>query len=125
MKKVIIDTNALMAMVEFKIDLFAEVEKACDFKYEIMVLEGTIKELQQIQAEQRSKFKRAATLMLAVLKAKKVLVITAAKNVVVDDELVQQSRQGALVLTQDRELKKRLSRPYLTIRQKRIVVLVE
>ena|SRR3989338_7601060 len=125
MKKVIIDTNALMAMVEFKIDLFAELEKTCDFKYEIMVLEGTIRELQQIQQEQRSRFKRAAALMLAVLKAKKVPVITAAGDSFVDDELVQQSRQGVLVLTQDRELKRRLSRPYLTIRQKRIVVLVE
>ncbi len=125
MKKIIIDTNALMSMVEFKTDLFAALENACDFKYEVMVLEGTLHELQKIQQEQRGKFKRAAALVLAVLKAKRIPVIPEAENYFVDDVLVQQSREGALVLTQDRGLKRKLTRPYLTFRQKKRIIMVK
>ncbi len=46
-------------------------------------------------------------------------------NVIVDDNLVYESGQGNLILTQDRDLKKRLQRPFLTIRQKKFIVMLE
>ena len=81
MKKIIIDTNALMAIVEFKIDLFSELEKTCDFNYNLFILSGTIDELNKIMDEQRGKYKRAAQLALAILKTKKVEVIKSEGNV--------------------------------------------
>lgn len=123
MKTIIIDTNALMAVSEFGIDLFREIEKACLFSYQLAVLTGTIQELEKIKEEQRGKFKVAAKLGLLLVEKLKIKQIPSSE--LVDDELVKHSGQGDIVLTQDQELKKRLTKPYLTIRQKKWIVLVE
>ena len=73
--------------------------------------------------EQRQKFKRAAKLALAIVKAKGIKKIASSNYV--DDVLVELSKKGDLILTQDIELKKRLTKPYLTIRQKKRVVLMK
>jgi rRNA-processing protein FCF1 len=121
MKKIILDTNALMAVAEFKIDIFTALEDL-DFKYELFVLDGVIEELRKIIMEQRGKYKRAATLALALIGAKGIGKIKSTGNV--DDLLIAYSKKGYLVLTQDKELKLRLEEPYLTIRQKRKVIVV-
>jgi len=123
MKKIIIDTNALMAIGELKIDLFTEIDSICHFKYKLYVLQGSIDELKMIMKDQRGKFKRSAALALSLLKAKKVDILPSEGDV--DDVLAVLSHQGALVLTQDRQLKRRLMKPYLTIRQKKKVVMIE
>jgi len=123
MKKIILDTNALMAIAEFKLDIFTELEKCCDFKYKLFVLDGTVDELNKIIEKQRGKYKQAAKLALALLKAKDVEIIKSFGNV--DDLLVAYSEQDYLILTQDIGLKKRLKKPYMTIRQKRKVILVK
>ena len=122
MKQVIIDTNAWMAIAEFKLDIFAALERDCDFSYKTAVLQGTINELQKIVSEQRAKFRQAALLSLGIIKATKVKVLPELENV--DDALVVHSHQGSLVLTQDAALKKRLKRPYLTIRQKKRIIVI-
>ena len=120
--KIIIDTNALMAIAEFKIDIFRELEKLCDFKYNLFIISGTLKELEKIKKEQREKYKRFAKLALALIKFKKVGIIHTGGNV--DERLIEYSRQGDLIVTQDLELKKKLTKPYLTIRQKKKVRVV-
>ncbi len=122
MKKIILDTNALMAIAEFKIDLFSELESTGDFPFQIAVLQGTIDELHRIQQEQRGKYKRAVQLVLSILKAKNILILPDQGDV--DEILAGYSKKGILVLTQDLGLKKRLTKPYLTIRQKKKVVMV-
>jgi len=112
-----------MAVGEQKLDLFLEIEKSCLFPYKLAVLSGTIDELKRIQLEQRGKYKIAAAIALKLLEIKKVQVIPSTDFV--DDELVGHSHQGRLVLTQDKELKKHLKKPYLTIRQGKKVLLVE
>ncbi len=125
MKKIIIDTNALMAMAEFKLDLFRALEEACDFPFRIYVLSGTLNELKGIKTQQRLKFKMRAQLALSLLEFKKIRTIEEKGEAgKVDDLLVAHSREGNLILTQDRELKRRLKKPYLTIRQRKRVVLV-
>ncbi len=123
MKKIILDTNSLMAIAEFKIDLFSELETVCDFSYDLFVLSGTIKELNKIMEEQRQKYKRAAKLALGMIKVKGIKKIVSSGYV--DDLLVKHSQQGDLILTQDVELKKRLTKPYLTIRQKKKIIVVD
>ena len=122
MKRVIIDTNALMAIADLKLNLFTEINATLDFPYQLFVLEGTIDELNKIIKEQRGKYKRAAKLILAILKAKNIGVIK--EKGYVDHILVEHSKLGDLILTQDIILKKKLTKPYLTIRQKKKVILV-
>ena len=123
MKKIILDTNAVMAISEFKLDLFAELDKVCDFVYQVFVLQGTLDELEKIKQEQRARFREGARLGLSILKAKGVHIILATGDV--DGLLVERSKRGDLVLTQDVLLKRRLQKPYLTIRQKKKVILVQ
>ena len=122
MKQVIIDTNAWMAITEFKLDIFTALERDCDFSYKAVTLAGVIEELQKVVSEQRAKFRQAALLALGIIKVKKILVLPELGDV--DDLLVEHSKKGDLVLTQDAQLKKRLKRPYLTIRQKKRIILV-
>lgn len=122
MKQVIIDTNAWMAITEFKLDIFAVLERDCNFRYEVVVLQGIVDELRKIVSEQRSKFRQAALLALGVIETKKIEVLPGLGEV--DDLLVEHSKKGDLVLTQDAALKKKLNKPYLTIRQKKKIMMV-
>lgn len=124
MKRIIIDTNALMALVQFKVDIFEELKRYCDFKYEVAVLKGSIDELKKIARKDNSKESRAAKLLLQLIKSKKLIVMLHPERPV-DDLLVNYSKRGYLVLTQDIPLKKRLTRPYLTLRQKKRVIMVK
>ena len=123
MKNIILDTNALMAIAEFKIDLFSELESVCDFTYEIFILSGTIKEMKKIMEEQRGKYKAAAKLALGIIRVKGIKQIESTGYV--DDVLVDYSKKDYLILTQDAALKKRLAKPYLTIRQKKRIIIVK
>ena len=122
MKLIIIDTNAWMAITEFRLDIFTALERDCDFSFKVVVLQGIVEELEKIISEQRGKFRQAALLALGILKVKKIKILPEAGNV--DDLLVQHSKEGDLVLTQDAALKKRLKRPYLTIRQNKRILIV-
>ncbi len=121
MKRVILDTNALMAISEFKLDVFSAVERAVEGAHSLCVLEGTVIELQRIETEQRGKYRLGAKLALQLLTQKKVKVLPSEGNV--DDQLAAYSAKGALILTQDAALKKRLTKPYLTIRAKKNVII--
>ncbi len=122
MKQVIIDTNAWMAITEFRLDIFAALERDCDFPYKVAVLQGTIDELRKIISEQRAKFRQAALVALGIIEAKNIKIIPEVGDV--DELLVEHSTQGDLILTQDAALKKRLKKPFLTIRQKKKIIVV-
>ena len=122
MKQIIIDTNAWMAITDFKLDIFTAIERDCNFPYKIVVPEGVIEELRKIVSEQRGRFRQAALLAIGIIQAKKVKVIPRLEPLKVDDLLVEHSKKGDLVLTQDAALKKRLKKPYLTIRQKKKII---
>ncbi len=128
MKTVLLDTNALMAVGEFHLDIFSALREACDFPYTVAVLQGTVQELQGIAGTQRGKYSRAAKLALQLLQKHKVQVqehmLPEGEATSVDKVLAELSRMGMLVLTQDKALKKKLKKPYLIIRQKKRVVLV-
>ena len=79
-----------------------------------------MEELKQIKKQQRGRFRKSAVLALQLLSRVPIL----PSQGKVDDELVRLSQQGNLIITQDRTLKKRLSPPYLTIRQKKKLMLV-
>ena len=75
MKRIILDTNFLLIPAQFKVDIFSEIQRIADFKYQLYILDKTITELKKIQKEQRGKHKRAAKLGLDLIKKKKVKII--------------------------------------------------
>ena len=123
MKTIIIDTNALMAIDEFELDIFSALKESCDFPYQAAVLSKTMEELGKIMEDQRLKYKKAAKMALEIIQKKKVLIIESEGDA--DDVLVDYSKKGYLILTQDQGLKKRLKKPYLTIRQKKRIIIID
>lgn len=122
--KIILDTNFLLIPAQFKVDIFSEIQRIADFKYQLYVLDKTIDELKKIIKEQRGKHKAAAKLALALVKNKKVKTLKTTGDKYVDDLLVEQSKKGAIIATQDLGLKRRLKKPYIFLRQKKYLALV-
>ena len=118
-KIVLLDTNFLLIPAQFKVDIFAELGRICDFSYEVVVLEATVNELQGIMEDKTAsaKDRRAAGLGLQLIKAKNVRVIKVERKVfkspdkailefaVAGNRLVNRS---VFVATQDKELKDNL-----------------
>lgn len=104
-----------MAIAEWGIDVFEELAGE-----EIAVLSGTLVELERIGSSEKGKEQRSARLGLAIVRSKGVRVVASSGHV--DDELVRLSKEGWMVLTQDKALKKRLSGRVLVIRQKKRIV---
>jgi rRNA-processing protein FCF1 len=115
MKRVILDTNAIMATAQFKIDVFDQLHG-----YDVFIVQGTLDELHQIMKEGKGKNKLAAKLGLQLLSAKKIDILPSEGHV--DDVLVAYNLKGYGVLTQDVGLKRRLVNSYFTIRQKKYII---
>lgn len=124
MKKIILDTNFLMAVAQFKVDIFSEIKRICDFKYSIFILDKTIDELKKIIKLQKGKNKYAAKIALFLTKNKKIKKIKTNENLDVDRILLKQ--KNAVIATQDIELKRKLKKNSIrtiSIRQKKYLIL--
>ena len=123
-KEIILDTNILMAISQFKLDILSEISTFVDFNYKIKILDKTLDELGKILAEQKGKNKLAAKFALLFIQRTKISKIKTEEGGV-DDLLVKKAAQGSIVLTQDQELKRRIKDvggKILTIRQKKKLV---
>lgn len=107
MKTILVDTNILMSIGQFKLDIFSELEKVCDFRYKIKILNGTITELNKIIQEQKGKHQLNAKLALDIINKKKIEILDSGDEQV-DDLLVKLAEQGAIIATQDKDLKIRI-----------------
>ena len=106
MKKIILDTNFLLIPVQFKIDIFSEIERICLFKYKIYIIDKTIDELKKIIETQNMKSREAAKVALALVKQKKIDVIKTGEGRV-DDLIADLMDKEHILATQDAELRKR------------------
>ncbi|MBL7051586.1 MAG: hypothetical protein ISS01_00690 [Nanoarchaeota archaeon] len=123
MEKIVLDTNFLMAIWDLKIDVFEEIFKACDFRYELYVLEGSLRELERFIKGNLLSKKQAASFAKKILASKEVKVLKTEFNGNVDDQLV--NLVGYIIATVDRDLRIKLKKKgvkVLTIRQKKYVV---
>jgi len=124
MKKIILDTNFLLIPYQFKVDIFSEIERICDFKYELRIIDKTVDELNKIIKEQKGKHKEAARFALVLIEKRKIKKINTKEIIDVDSLLLTQ--KGAIVATQDAELKRRLKKSnikVITLRQKKYLTL--
>ena len=96
MKKIILDTDFLLHNLNKGINFLVEIDRICDFKYEICVLDKTLDEIRG---------KKGEKLALQFIN-KKFKIIKTLKNKSVDELLLDMD--DIIVATHDRELKERL-----------------
>ncbi len=126
MKNIIIDTNFLVSAIRFKIDILSELQRICDFKYTVCIVEGTIDELEKLAETGKPKDKIAARISLELIRNKKINIIkTSPKNKRVknvDILILNWIKEGNfIVATQDKELKREIRKkgdPIIVLRQK-------
>lgn len=115
MLNIVLDTDFLLSSIEFKVDIFTELKRICNFPYQIAVLDKTLEELEN---------KKNSKLALNLIEKNKVKAITTKKDKIVDDLLLEQN--NIIVATQDKALKEKLKKrrlPIITIRQKKYLVM--
>jgi len=119
MKTILFDTNFLVEIIKFKINLFSELERVCDFNFEVKVLDKTITELEKINSKE-------SKISLNLIK-KKIKIIKTESDKIVDDILLEIAGENTIVATQDKLLKKKLKQKNiktLIIRQKKYLVII-
>ncbi len=124
MTTIILDTNILMAIPQFKIDVFTELQRICDFPYQVTILDRSINELESIKSTQKGKDKLAASIALQLIKKNNIIITKTTEKKPVDDILANLSQNGAIIATQDIALKRRLKKPYITLRKKEYLIFV-
>jgi len=104
--KIIYDTNFLMSVIKFKIDLGEELGVIFNQPYENIVLDSVITELKSL-SKGRGKINNQAKLSLKLIKSNNFRVMKAPKGKV-DDIILSLIDKDSAVATNDMELRKRL-----------------
>ncbi len=125
MKKIILDTNFLLIPIQFKVDIFSEIDRICLFNYKLYIVDKTIGELEKIIEEQKGKHKFAAKIALQLVEKKKVSKIKTGEGKV-DDLIVDLLDKDTILATQDALLRQRAVEKgsrVIMLRSKRYLVL--
>lgn len=118
MKKILIDTNMLLVPFQFKVDIFKEIDRIIDEKYDVFIIDKTIDELEKLIKGGKEKERKAARMALQLIKKFNIKIInTQGDNV--DDIIVKLKDKDTIVATMDKELKKRLKGDVIVLRQKK------
>ena len=127
MRKIILDTNFLLIPAQFRVDIFSEIHRIMETKYELCIIDKTLDELESIKAEQKQKHRRAAKLALELIKAKDIKTIETEKNKNVDQLILDTiNKDDYLVATQDKLLKAKIKQKkvkIITLRQKKRLII--
>ena len=124
MKKILLDTNFLMAVYQFKIDIFEETKNTLMENVEFYIIDKTKNELEKLIKTSKLSDSQAAKFALKILEKKPIKTIKTAENAYVDDLILEQ--EGYIVATVDKELKQKLKKKkiqILTIKQKKYIIL--
>ncbi|MBI5871740.1 hypothetical protein HZB88_01500 [archaeon] len=117
MQDIILDTNAIIGAVINKIDIQRELNRICYFRFRICVLDKTIRELEKLINEGDFKQKKCASLALKFIKAAGISILKTEGTGSADNEIARLGAK-AIIVTQDKELKKKLKGRKIIIRQK-------
>ena len=109
MKQVILDTNFLLIPEIFGVDIFSEIDRLLNERYELWIMDKSLDELKKIaETTGNGKEKRAARLAITFVAVKKMGVHKAGEEYV-DDAIVRLAEKDKhVVCTQDQELKRKL-----------------
>lgn len=132
MKRIIIDTNFLMLPSKFRLDIFSEFSRICDFSYRLCIYEKSIDELKKIIDGQRGKDKKAAQFALKLIKLKNISIINPEQKdeclLSVDELMLNSISHNTIIATQDFRLRKELLKRGAAVimsRQKKYLQLLE
>jgi len=106
MKTIILDTNFLTIPFQFKLDIFDQINKLMEEEFEIVVLDGTVKELQKL-SQSKSEDATAAKIGLDLIKRKNLKIIGTNQDNV-DSTIVRLADENTIVATNDKELRQKL-----------------
>ena len=107
-KKIILDTNFLLIPGHYKVDIFSEIDRICNFKYKIILFDRVVEELMQILKAERKKDREAAKLALALIKAKHLKTTPSNSEEYVVNLIVNTADDSTIVATEDKWLRKKL-----------------
>ena len=127
MKRIIIDTNFLMIPFQFRVDIFSEFSRICNFNYELFIFGESLNELKRITEKQSGKDKKAAQFALKLVGLKNIGIIKS-KGKDVDALILENLDEGTIIATQDMLLKKELLKKgasVIILRQKKYLQLTE
>ena len=130
MKKIILDTNFLLIPGALKVDIFAEIERICLFKYKLYILDKTIDELEKLQETGKGKTSRNAKFALELIKQKKVQILPTKNYLPIthtDDLILKKADKDTIVATQDAALKRCLKEariPTIVLKSKKYLGIV-
>jgi rRNA-processing protein FCF1 len=120
--KVILDSNALFVPLQFKIDIFEELERLLNRKLELILLSPVKRELELLAEKGSPKMRKNASYALRLAEKCKYVPVEASASALTDDVIVETARNwGVPVFTNDRLLRKRLrdiNMPVIYVRQK-------
>ena len=111
--RVILDTNFLMIPGQFKVDIFAELQRLMNTPYELCICEATIGELTKFATGQR-KDRTAAAIGLQLIKQQNLKILPNSIGEeglfesYLDAVIINNAVAGDIVCTQDKELKRAL-----------------
>lgn len=113
-KRIILDTNFLLSFE--KVRIFSEIDRICHFPYKLCILDKTLEEL---------KGKKGEKLAKSLIKSKNISIIKTSSEKYVDDILTEIKDKDVIIATNDKDLKKRVSTPIITMRQSKYLILQE
>ena len=120
--KVILDSNALFVPLEFKLDIFAEVEILLNRNVDFVLLSPVKRELEQLTTKDSPKIRREAAYALKFAQKCKYVAVDEDEKLSTDDAIVKVARAwNSPVFTNDRQLRRKLrdiSLPVIYVRQK-------
>lgn len=108
MHKVIFDANFLLLPLQFKIDIFSEIE-ALIGHFEPIVLSTTLEELKKLSMRKSEKVRRQALLALEIAKKCRIIEACVEPGENYDDVLLRTAKEcNCIVATNDRNLRRKL-----------------
>ena len=120
--KVILDSNALFVPLKFKIDIFGELDRLLNRRFDLILLSAVKRELETLAKKGSPKLRREAACALRLTEKCRLVEVDAGSLVDVDDVIVKAAAEWkAVVFTNDEQLRKRLrdiSVPVIYVRQK-------
>ncbi len=119
---VIVDSNALFVPLQFKIDIFAELERLLNRNFELVLLSSVKRELEILSEKNSPKTRRNASFALSLAEKGRYVKVPDKPNETTDDTIVRTAQKwNSPVFTNDKALKKRLRNinvPVIYVREK-------
>ena len=120
--KVILDSNALLVPLQFKIDVFSDLERLLNRSFEVILLSSVKRELEALARKGSPKMRKNASYALKLAKKCRYVEVDFPASELTDDVIVKIAEEWkSPVFTNDRKLKQRLrdiSVPVIYVRQK-------